>query len=190
MKPQAFNNSPVFSGAKTQHYDNNKILKRATIKRNVYAILLFATIFFIVFGLAAGFTNVIAEVFASVVLVVLLVSQVFSIRKLSQLSPSVNLRQVFKRSSVNADLSFVCSLFPNCYYLCYLIVYGKSIMNGTGAGIVFWVYYYTIGIPLFLIWLICGILGLKSEKRSLSIASLIIKPVSILIFILISFLVF
>ena len=83
-------------------------------------------------------------------------------------------QQVYKNnnSSVNSIISLVCAIIP-------LVLFSITI-----DGLIVSIYYLTIGIPLFLIWLICGIIGLKSEKRNLAIASLIIKPVGIIIIII------
>ena len=88
-----------------------------------------------------------------------------------------------KNSSTNSIASFICAIIPLAIMFITLISsIGTS--NASQSGWYLTIYYWTIGIPLFFVWLICGIFGLKSERRKLAITSLIIKPVGIAFFVL------
>lgn len=95
-----------------------------------------------------------------------------------------------KNSSANADISLLCAILPVALWLINsLLIIGtsgaSSGSDSSAAGILLFIYYCTIGFPLILVWLICGILGLKSEKRNTAIVSLfIIKPSGFLIVLL------
>ena len=92
-----------------------------------------------------------------------------------------------KNSSANAVISLACAIIST------LILFAldnnvKQPHLGGGEDIrgLEFLYYPIVGIPLFLVWLICGILGLKSSKRNLAIISLVIKPISLICLMLIS----
>ena len=101
--------------------------------------------------------------------------------KLSQ----AQLKHQLKNNSANSVASMICAAIPLVIlFITFLSSLGVSNTSQSGWYLV--IYYWTIGIPLFFVWLICGILGLKSEKRKLAIISLIIKPAGIAIFVLLS----
>ena len=93
------------------------------------------------------------------------------------------LKTIQNNSSGNSIISLVCAIIPIVLYaLCTINIYSSPYSNADQSPMVIVIYYWTIGFWLALVWLICGILGLKSEKRSMAIASLIIKPIGLIIF--------
>lgn len=86
-------------------------------------------------------------------------------------------------SKFSAIISLVCSPIPIVFIVCCLIVFGDS-MNNPGGGDAFALtlasYYMIIGLLVFSLWLICGIIGLKTNKRKLAIISLILRPLGFL----------
>lgn len=90
-----------------------------------------------------------------------------------------------KNSSANSVVSLVCAIIPIILYSVYFIHILSRPVSGTDqSGWILVIYYWTVGFPLALAWLICGILGLKSKKRKMAIASLAIKPIGLVVFIL------
>lgn len=88
----------------------------------------------------------------------------------------------FNRSA-NAAVSLVCATIPIILFSYCLIVSGGSSNEG-GGGAAWWllaVYYWTVGVPLCIIWLVCGIFGLKAKNNKLAIFSLILKPISVIL---------
>ncbi len=87
-----------------------------------------------------------------------------------------------KNSPANSVASLVSAIIP--LILLAITFFSSLSSNKSGAnqaGMLFFIYYCTIGVPLALVWLICGILGLKSEKRTMAIVSLIIGPISFIL---------
>lgn len=84
----------------------------------------------------------------------------------------------------SAIISLICSPIPLIFIICCLIIFGDS-MNKPGGGDAFALalvgYYMMIGFFVFLLWLVCGIIGLKTGRRKLAIISLILRPVGLLI---------
>lgn len=103
-------------------------------------------------------------------------------KKITSSTPQKNPPQAqLKNNPANSIVSLVCAIIPLAIYLItFLFSIGQS--NTYQSGWYLTIYYWTIGIPLFFVWLICGILGLKSEKRKLAIISLIIKPIGTAVF--------
>ena len=100
--------------------------------------------------------------------------------QLSQFKP-----KSLKHSSANSIVSLVCALIPIIVYSWYLInILGRPRSNSDQSGWIIVIYYWTIGFWLIPVWLVCGIFGLKSEKRKTAIISLIIKPVGFALFLL------
>ncbi|MBR3144151.1 hypothetical protein IKF12_03090 [Candidatus Saccharibacteria bacterium] len=88
-----------------------------------------------------------------------------------------------KNSSVNSVVSLICALIPISLYFYYSIfVLSKPRSNTDQSGWIIVIYYWTIGFWLIPVWLICGVLGLKSKKRKMAIISLVVKPIGIAIF--------
>ena len=87
-------------------------------------------------------------------------------------------------SKFSAIISLICSPIPIIFIICCLIVFGDS-MNKPGGGDAFALtvasYYMIIGFLVFSLWLVCGIIGLKTSKRKLAIISLTLRPVGFLI---------
>lgn len=87
-------------------------------------------------------------------------------------------------SKFSAIISLICAPIPLVFIICCLIVLGDSV-NKPGGGDAFalalTVYYMIIGVLIFLLWLVCGVIGLKTSKRKLAIISLILRPVGFLI---------
>ena len=96
------------------------------------------------------------------------------------------LEKYSKNSSANSVVSLICALVPILVYFLYSVDIMQKPRNSISdqSGWVIVIYYWTIGIPIALVWLICGIHGLKSKKRNLAIFSLIIQPVGLVVFIL------
>lgn len=87
-------------------------------------------------------------------------------------------------SKFSAIISLACSPIPLVFMIYFLIVFGDSMNKPGGAdafalALVF--YYVIIGFLAFFIWLVCGIIGLKTNRRKLAIISLILRPVGFLI---------
>ena len=88
-----------------------------------------------------------------------------------------------KNSSVNSVVSLICALIPiSLYFLYSIFVLSNPRSNADQSGWIIVIYYWTIGFWLIPVWLICGVLGLKSKKRKMAIISLVIKPIGIAIF--------
>ena len=91
--------------------------------------------------------------------------------------------KLVKNSSVNSVVSLVCALIPIALYALLLIFVSSRPHSSTDqSGLILVIYYWTIGFWLVPVWLICGILGLKSEKRTMAIVSLAIKPLGLILF--------
>ena len=83
-----------------------------------------------------------------------------------------------KNNSTNSVVSLICAIIPLLLLLITFFSSASSKSSGANqSGLLFFIYICTIGIPLLLVWLICGILGLKSEKKTMAIISLIIGPI-------------
>ncbi len=85
-----------------------------------------------------------------------------------------------------AIASFILTMIPIV-----LIAYVMAISNGeseNGGGAAGWLiilYYWSLGLPIFIMSIVFAIIGLKSKLRPLAIASLVIKftaPITIFIF--------
>ncbi len=78
-------------------------------------------------------------------------------------------------------LSFVTTIVPIILFV-YCFSVSRGSFNENGAGVI-WrlviIYYYSLGIPLFVMAISFGIIGLKTSLRWLSIVSLSIKAVMI-----------
>ncbi len=84
-------------------------------------------------------------------------------------------------TSTWAIISFTASIIPICLWI-YCFVISSGSLNEGGNGAVWWlmiIYYWTLGIPLFIASLVFGILGLKSKLCWLSITSIAIKIITI-----------
>lgn len=88
-----------------------------------------------------------------------------------------------KNSSVNSVVSLICALIPIFLYFWYSVhVLSSPRLSTDQSGWIIVIYYWTIGLWLIPVWLICGVLGLKSKKRKMAIISLVIKPIGVAIF--------
>lgn len=89
-----------------------------------------------------------------------------------------------------AIASLVSAIIPLVIIgICVIASAGSTNENNGGA--IWWIlviYLWTAGFPLYVVWLICGLAGLKSPRRRLAIISLVILPSGIALLILISFL--
>ena len=111
------------------------------------------------------------------------------LKRAISVSPKEQLSQLksksLKHSSANSIVSLVCAVIPIIVYSWYLInVLSKPRSYSDQSGWIIVIYYWTIGFWLIPVWLVCGIFGLKSEKRKTAIISLIIKPVGFVLFLL------
>ena len=90
-----------------------------------------------------------------------------------------------------AIASLVSAIIPLVIIgICVIASAGSTNENNGGA--IWWIlviYLWTAGFPLFVVWLICGLAGLKSPRRRLAIISLAILPSGTALLILISFLI-
>ena len=96
-------------------------------------------------------------------------------------------QQSQKNSPGTAIASLICAIIPLAVLFYCLIISGGS-GNENGSGAVWWIfafYCWTLGLPLLIIWLVCGILGLKSPRRNMALASLATLPIGILVFVFI-----
>lgn len=93
-----------------------------------------------------------------------------------------------ERSPANAVVSLVCAIIPLMVYVYYLIEWNPS-YSGDQSGWIVVIYYWTVGIPIFLVWLICGILGLNSKQQKLAIISLLLKPIDTIVLLLVGLIV-
>jgi hypothetical protein len=88
-----------------------------------------------------------------------------------------------------STLSIVATIIPIVLWVYCLIVSGGSISEN-GPGAVWWLmimYYWSLGIPLVVISIAFGIVGLKTSLRWLSIVSLLLKAVRIIAIVLLLF---
>ena len=79
-------------------------------------------------------------------------------------------------------LSIIATIIPMILWVCCLIVSGGS-ASENGPGAVWWLmimYYWSLGIPLAVISIAFGIVGLKTSLRWLSIISLLFKATMII----------
>lgn len=98
------------------------------------------------------------------------------------------IKQERRRESmpVYSILATILPIFLWAY--CLIVSGGETSENGKGA--VFWLlimYYWSIGIPALCASIICGVIGLKSSLKWLSILSLTIKAITIIVIILVVF---
>lgn len=80
-----------------------------------------------------------------------------------------------------AVLSMVATIIPILLWL-YCIVTSKGSFNESGTGVVWWlmvIYYWTLGIPLFIMSLVFGVKGLKTNSYKLATASILLKVATI-----------
>lgn len=113
--------------------------------------------------------------------IVLSVVQLLRLKGASKKSALFTSQWLLKNSAI---ISLICSPIPLIFIICCLIIFGDS-MNKPGGVDAFALalvgYYMMIGFFVFLLWLVCGIMGLKTSKRKLAIISLILRPVGLLI---------
>ena len=88
-------------------------------------------------------------------------------------------------SSGFAIASFILTMIP-ILLISYVIAASEG-GSDNGKGAIFWLvifYYWSVGVPIFILSIVFAIIGLRSKQRALAIASLVIKftaPVSIFI---------
>lgn len=113
--------------------------------------------------------------------IVLSVVQLLRLKGASKKSALFTSQWLLKNSAI---ISLICSPIPLIFIICCLIIFGDS-MNKPGGGDAFALalvgYYMMIGFFVFLLWLVCGIIGLKTGRRKLAIISLTLRPVGFLI---------
>ena len=113
--------------------------------------------------------------------IILSVVQLLRLKGASKKSALFTSQWLLKYSAI---ISLICSPIPLIFMICCLIIFG-DFMNKPGGGDVFALalagYYMMIGIFVFLLWLVCGIIGLKTDRRKLAIISLTLRPVGFLI---------
>ncbi len=113
--------------------------------------------------------------------IILSVVQLLRLKGASKKSASFTSQWLLKNSAI---ISLICSPIPLIFIICCLIIFGDS-MNKPGGvdafALVLAGYYMTIGFFVFLLWLVCGIIGLKTGRRKLAIISLALRPIGFLI---------
>ena len=85
--------------------------------------------------------------------------------------------------------SILATILP-IFLWAYCLIYADGETSENGKGAVFWLlimYYWSIGIPALCASIICGVIGLKSSLKWLSILSLTIKAITIIVIILVVF---
>lgn len=119
-----------------------------------------------------------------IVIIVLAIIQLLRLKRISRKPASPTPQSSSKLRSNSAVISLICSPIPLIFITCCLIVFGDSIKKPGGGDIfalTLALYYMIIGFLVFLLWLVCGIIGLKTSKRKLAIISLILRPAGFLI---------
>ena len=113
--------------------------------------------------------------------IILSVVQLLRLKGTSKKSALFTSQWLLKNSAI---ISLICSPIPLIFIICCLIIFGDS-MNKPGGVDAFALalvgYYMMIGLFVFLLWLVCGIIGLKTGRRKLAIISLTLRPVGFLI---------
>ena len=113
--------------------------------------------------------------------IILSIVQLLRLKGASKKSALFTSQWLLKNSAI---ISLICSPIPLIFIICCLIIFGDSI-NKPGGGDAFALvlagYYMMIGFFVFLLWLVCGIIGLKTGRRKLAIISLTLRPVGFLI---------
>ena len=113
--------------------------------------------------------------------IILSVVQLLRLKGTSKKSALFTSQWLLKNSAI---ISLICSPIPLIFIICCLIIFGDS-MNKPGGVDAFALalvgYYMMIGFFVFLLWLVCGIIGLKTGRRKLAIISLTLRPVGFLI---------
>lgn len=121
---------------------------------------------------------------ALIIIIALAIIQLLRLKRISRKPASPTPQWSSKFRSNSAIISLICSPIPLIFITGCLIVFGDSI-NKPGGGDVFALmlalYYMIIGFLVFLLWLVCGIIGLRTSKRKLAIISLTLRPVGFLI---------
>ena len=116
-----------------------------------------------------------------IIVIILSVVQLLRLKGASKKSALFTSQWLLKNSAI---ISLICSPIPLIFIICCLIIFGNS-MNKPGGGDAFALalagYYMMIGFFVFLLWLVCGIIGLKTSRRKLAIISLTLRPVGFLI---------
>ena len=116
-----------------------------------------------------------------IIVIILSVVQLLRLKGASKKSALFTSQWLLKNSAI---ISLICSPIPLIFIICCLIIFGNS-MNKPGGGDAFALalagYYMMIGFFVFLLWLVCGIIGLKTGRRKLAIISLTLRPVGFLI---------
>ena len=123
-------------------------------------------------------------IIAHISLILVIALSVVQLLRLKGISKKPALFTLQWSSKFSAIISLVCSPIPLVFIVYCLIAFGGS-MNKPGGSDAFALalagYYTTIGFFVFLSWLVCGIVGLKTNKRKLAIISLILRPVGFLV---------
>ena len=86
-----------------------------------------------------------------------------------------------------AIISFITAVIPIVLIMCAIVDAIKK-PHSVASGLALWLYYGTIGFPLLVISIICGIAGIKSSKKVLACIGLILAvlPIVFLIFLYIT----
>ena len=173
------NQQPILSSNKTD-------------RKRIYRLL---SIIFLILGVISFFLPTGFGVLLCILSII--VSIIFFIMSFPEQQPKSNMQQS-KNDSLekNTNLrgqgcsiaSFICAIIPIALlFYCLIVSGGSGSENGVGA--VWWyvvIYCWTIGLPLFIVWLVCGILGVKSTRPKLAITSLIMLPAGIVLFVLLA----
>ena len=155
-----------------------KIYENIVIIALSFCIIGFVSIFLGVL-LAYWNINIWITILSVLILIIFLVKLCSERNKIKRIFPKYKPT----RSVGYSIISMVCAIIPLIVlYYCLIVANGTKNENSNGAiGWVVVFYFWTAGIPLAIIWLVCGILGIKSRLSKLAIASLIIKPIGIIV---------
>ena len=91
-----------------------------------------------------------------------------------------------KKNGLSSIVSLIGAMIPLLLIAYCLIISGGS-TSEAGAGAVWWlmiIYYGSIGIPMLIISIILGIVGLKTYRRKLAVLSLCITSFPLILFFL------
>ncbi len=172
--------------------DGNKktrFLGRIFSSKKTYLAILIVFTIIIVFDIVRMFLfsdqkDLWSFILAHISLIIVIILSIVQLLRLKGISKKPALFTSQWSSKFSAIISLVCSPIPLIFMIYCLIAFGDSV-NKPGGGDAFAltlaVYYMTIGFLVFLLWLVCGIIGLKTSKRKLAIISLILRPVGFLI---------
>ena len=97
-----------------------------------------------------------------------------------------------KKKSKYTYLSIISACIP-IMLIVYCLIYSGGSLSEASDGAVWWlliIYYWSVGIPQFILSLVWGISGLVKEKNKLAILGIIIDLIPLIIFLVFLLLIF